>query len=289
MLRISLESLSYPATIEAPIAQPYWTFVQEPPSPAIPYALTMRAPVHVTLISLLGLGLLWTFGAWVAQDADILPTPIAVWQVIVSESQSGALWYHMANTLRRVALAFALAMGVGTALGILIGRSERLNMWCDPWVTVFLNLPALVIIVLCYLWIGLNEVAAIVAVALNKTAMVTVTIREGVRTLDRGVGDMAQVYRLSHVTRLRHVIWPQLGPFVATSTRNGLAVIWKIVLVVEFLGRSNGVGFQIHLYFQLFDTATVMAYALAFTAVMLSIEYGLVQQWERRSSAWRRA
>ncbi len=248
----------------------------------------MRAPPHVTLISLALLIAAWTLGAWAMNDADILPTPWAVWHEITKESASGALWYHMANTLRRVALAFALAMTIGMTLGLAMGRSERLNMWLDPWVTVFLNLPALVIIVLCYLWIGLNEVAAIIAVALNKTAMVTVTIREGVRTLDRGVRDMAQVYRLSPMTRLRHVIWPQLGPFVATSTRNGLAVIWKIVLVVEFLGRSNGVGFQIHLYFQLFDTATVMAYALAFTAVMLSIEYGLVQRWERGATAWRR-
>ena len=277
------------ATIKAPPAPPYWTFVQEPQTPAISYAHTMRAPRHVTLVSLALLVAAWTLGAGAMNDADILPTPLAVWHEIADESASGALWYHMANTLRRVALAFTLAMAVGITLGILMGRSERLNMWLDPWVTVFLNLPALVIIVLCYLWIGLNEVAAIFAVALNKTAMVTVTIREGVRTLDRGVADMAQVYRLTPMTRLRHIIWPQLGPFVATSTRNGLAVIWKIVLVVEFLGRSNGVGFQIHLYFQLFDTATVMAYALAFTGVMLSIEYGLVQQWERRSSAWRRA
>ncbi|MFN3156820.1 MULTISPECIES: ABC transporter permease [Marivita] len=277
------------ATIKAPPAQPYWTFVQQPRHHRIPYAPPMRAPPHVTLISLALLIAAWTLGAWAMNDADILPTPWAVWHEIAEESASGDLWYHMANTLRRVALAFTLAMTVGMALGLAMGRSERLNMWLDPWVTVFLNLPALVIIVLCYLWIGLNEVAAIIAVALNKTAMVTVTIREGVRTLDRGVRDMAQVYRLSPMTRLRHIIWPQLGPFVATSTRNGLAVIWKIVLVVEFLGRSNGVGFQIHLYFQLFDTATVMAYALAFTGVMLSIEYGLVQQWERRSSAWRRA
>ena len=248
----------------------------------------MRAPVHVTLISLTALLGLWTVGAWLGGDPDILPTPIAVWQVLVVESATGDLWFHMANTLRRVALAFTLAMTVGCILGLIMGRSERVNMWLDPWVTVFLNLPALVIIVLCYLWIGLNETAAIIAVALNEPAMVTVTIREGVRTLDRGVADMAQVYRLSPMTRLRHIIWPQLGPFVAASTRNGLAVIWKIVLVVEFLGRSNGVGFQIHLYFQLFDTATVLAYALAFTGVMLSIEYGLVQQWERRSSAWRR-
>jgi NitT/TauT family transport system permease protein len=249
----------------------------------------LRAPIHVTALSLLGLGLLWTFAAWLGDDPQVLPAPRAVWEVLARESASGALWFHISQTLWRVAAAFTLAMGIGCALGIALGLMPGLNRWADPWVTVFLNLPALVIIVLCYLWIGLNEVAAITAVAANKTAMVTVTIREGVRTLDRGVADLARIYRFSPWKRLAHVIWPQLGPFVAASTRNGLAVIWKIVLVVEFLGRSNGVGFQIHLYFQLFDTATVLAYALSFTAVMLAIEYLLVQRWERHATAWRSA
>ena len=68
-----------------------------------------------------------------------------------------------------------------------------------------------------------------------------------------------------------------------------MALIWKIVLVVEFLGRSNGVGFQIHLYFQLFDVGMVLAYALSFILVMLAIEKAVLQPWERRVSRWRTA
>ncbi|WGW02839.1 ABC transporter permease [Tropicibacter oceani] len=246
-----------------------------------------RAPLHVTLISLCGLLALWWLAAWLGNDPSVLPTPATVARAIAKEAASGKLWLHVSSTLWRVILAFGLAMSVGCALGIVLGLMPRLNRWADPWVTVLLNVPALVVIVLCYLWIGLNELAAIVAVALNKTAMVTVTIREGVRAMDPGVSDMARLYKMSLPRRLVHVIWPQLGPFVAASTRNGLAVIWKIVLVVEFLGRSNGVGFQIHLYFQLFDTAMVLAYAFSFTAVMLLIEYLIVQRWERRANAWR--
>ena len=68
---------------------------------------------------------------------------------------------------------------------------------------------------------------------------------------------------------------------------SGVAVIWKIVLVVEFLGRSNGVGFQIHLYFQLFDVAMVLVYAFSFIAVMLAVEWLVLQPWERRVRRWR--
>lgn len=250
--------------------------------------MTRGIKARTTLLSLLGLALAWQLGSVALADPSVLPPPMEVWQILVGEWQSGELALHTSQTLRRVAAAFFLAMGVGTVVGVLLGKFEALDRWLDPWVVFFLNLPALVVIVLCYLWIGLNETAAIIAVALNKTAMVIVTIREGVRALDPGVAEMARIYRFSRWARVRHVLLPQLAPFISTSVRNGLAVIWKIVLVVEFLGRSNGVGFQIHLYFQLFETGYVLAYALSFTAIMLTLEYVLVQPWEKQARKWRR-
>jgi len=82
-------------------------------------------------------------------------------------------------------------------------------------------------------------------------------------------------------------VLPQLQPYFAAATRSGIALIWKIVLVVELLGRSNGVGFQIHLYFQLFDVATILAYTLVFVAVMLAVEYLILQPLESRTRRWR--
>ena len=148
---------------------------------------------------------------------------------------------------------------------------------------------ALVLIVLCYLWIGLNETAAIIAVTLNKIPNVTTIIREGGRALDPNLKAMGQVFAMRRGTYLRHVVLPQLSPFIAAAARSGIAVIWKIVLVVEFLGRSNGVGFQIHLYFQLFDVAMVLVYSLSFIAVMLLVEWLVLQPWERRVRRWRDA
>ena len=147
----------------------------------------------------------------------------------------------------------------------------------DPWLVVLLNLPALVIIVLAYVWAGLTETAAIAAVALNKLPIATVTVREGARALDRTLDEMATVFRMGGWVRLRHVVLPQLAPYLAAAARSGLSLVWKIVLIVELLGRPNGVGFEIGVAFQLFDVTRILAYALAFVAVMLAIETFLVQ------------
>ena len=239
---------------------------------------------------LISLGLflaLWTAGAWIAGDAQTLPSPFVVFGLMISEAGKGELFFHLGATLMRVIASFTLALAVGLAIGYAMGRFRKLDLWLDGWLIVFLNLPALVTIVLCYIWIGLTEVAAIVAVALNKIPLVTTMIREGVRALDPKLDDMAAIYRLSPWARFRHVVLPQLAPHIASAARTGIALIWKIVLVVEFLGRSNGVGFQIHLYFQLFDVGMVLAYAFAFIVVMLGFEALVLRPIEKQANRWR--
>ena len=243
----------------------------------------------VPVLSLAGLLGVWAVAALLTRDPQLLPAP---WQLVGpfwGELRSGDLLYHLGMTLWRVGCAFVLAMSIGVALGLVMGRSNAVDRWLDPWLVVFLNLPALVVIVLCYLWIGLTEVAAILAVSVNKIPNVAIVLREGARALSPDIDAMARVYAMPARTRLRHVILPQLAPYIAGAARSGVALIWKIVLVVEFLGRSSGVGFQIHMYFQLFDVGMVLVYALSFIAVMLVVEWRLLQPWERRVRRWRAA
>jgi len=238
------------------------------------------------LISLFALIALWQIAAHFG-NPRLLPGPSAVFATMRSEAASGALFAALGATIARVVAAFVLAMAAGSAIGYAMGRNALVDRAADPWIIVLLNLPALVIIVLAYIWVGLNEVAAIAAVALNKLPNAVVTIREGVRALDAGLDEMARVFRFSPLMRLRHVVAPQLAPFFAAATRTGLSLVWKIVLVVELLGRPNGVGFEINIAFQLFDVALLLAYALPFTAIMLIIETLLVQPFERHVSRWR--
>ena len=217
-----------------------------------------------------------------------LPTPTVVFAAMAREFASGDLVYHIAMTLYRVIIAFVLAMLIGSAIGIVMGRNGRIDQFFDTWLILFLNLPALVIIILCYVWFGRTELAAITAVAVNKIPNVAVTVREGARGLSRDLAEMAHMYRFGAWRTLRHVTLPQLGAFFMAAARSGLSLVWKIVLVVELLGRSNGVGFQLGTYFQMFDVSMILAYALAFIALVQLIEFGILQPIARRVNRWRR-
>ena len=206
---------------------------------------------------------------------------------LVQDARHGPLLHNLGATLGRVAAAFTVAMLLGSALGVAMGRMPRLDRALDSLLTGLLNLPALVGIVLIYVWFGLSETTAIAAVALNKLPSTAVMVREGARALDPGLADMAASFRMGRAATLRHVVLPQLYPYLFGAARSGLALIWKIVLVAELLGRSDGVGFQIQVLFQLFDVTGILAYTLAFIVVVQGIEWGVLQPLERRANRWR--
>jgi len=239
------------------------------------------------LLSLLAFLSVWQ-GLAVYLNSNVLPTPEAVARVFWQAAISGQLVFHLGATLLRLMVSFALAMLIGCAVGILLGRNQELDAFFDNWLIIFLNIPALVTIILCYVWFGLEESAAILAVVINKLPNVIVTVREGARALDQDLLDMARCYRFSKRKTLVHVIWPQLHPFVMSASRSGLALTWKIILVVELLGRSNGVGYQLHLFFQLFDVASILAYTIAFVGVIQLIELIILKPLEKKALRWRR-
>jgi NitT/TauT family transport system permease protein len=229
----------------------------------------------------------WALAAALVQSR-LLPGPLAVGAATLTDIRSGELPFQLSCTLGRVISSFAIAMIFGIIAGYAMGRSKAVDRYADSWLIVLINMPALVTIIFAYIWIGLNETAAILAVAINKLPNVIVVMREGARALDPELDDMAKAFQFTWFSRIRHVVIPQLAPYLAASSRSGLSIVWKIVLVVELIGRPNGVGFVLGSAFSLFDIVKILSYAISFILVMLVIESLLVQPLERRANRWRR-
>ena len=216
----------------------------------------------------------------------LFPTPIAVGEELWRLASSGPLIADLLRTLGRAVAAFCLSMLVGTLGGLLLGRFPLFDRLFSGWLIVGLNLPAIIVGILLYVWLGLTEWALVLAVVLNKTPLVMTVVREGVRALDPAFDELARAFRMPLLRRLRLVLLPQLLPFLLAAGRNGLALIWKIVLVFEVLGSDGGVGYRLGVFFQFFDITGILAYAGAFMLVVLAIEYGLVSPAERRATRW---
>ncbi len=244
-------------------------------------------PGALRVLSIIVLLLIWETAARTLK-INTLPDLGAIAATFHLELVEGSLLSDLGITLFRVLAAFFLAMVVGTVVGILMGFRRTIDHMFDGWLIVLLNVPALVTIILCLVWMGINEAAMILAVALNKFPNVVVTVREGARAIDRDLLQVAQIFRVGPRRAFFRFFLPQLYPYLMAAGRSGIALIWKIVLVVELLAGDNGVGHQMQLFFQYFDIAGVLAYMFAFVIVMLAVEMGIVEPLDRYLTRWRK-
>jgi len=219
--------------------------------------------------------------------SNLLPDPWISTVTLVKNFQQGDVLPHLGITLARVAGGLALAMLIGVPVGILMGINVRAEKVLDIWVMVGLTVPSLCYAIICFILLGLNEAATMVAIGLTAAPSVAINLWEGVKTIDFKLVEMARIFEAGRPTILARVLLPQVLPFIMASVRMGLGIVWKIAVLVELIGRPNGVGFKLFYWYQLADMAQVLAWTLLFTLIMLAIELGILKLVEQRLFGWR--
>jgi NitT/TauT family transport system permease protein len=231
--------------------------------------------------------------AWVGLSfvfsEQIIPGPLPVFEAIMDNMQSGDGLFHLYKTVSRVVLGLTIAMFLGTGLGLVMGLSIKGEKFFESWVMVGLTIPAVVYAIICLLWFGLNDSAAVIAIGITAFPAVAINMWQGVKDIDMQLIAMGKAFQLPTVDLIRKIVLPQTVPYVLAATRYALGISWKIATTVELIGMSSGVGYMLHYWFGLFSMTQVFAWTLTFVIVLLFIEYVLINPFEKRATAWRPA
>jgi NitT/TauT family transport system permease protein len=191
-------------------------------------------------------------------------------------------------TLGRIMAGFGVAFALSLVVGIAAARSVTFRRFIDPAIILGLTVPGLVWALLCVIWFGIGLTTPIVAIALGIGPVMVLHVIQGMKAVDSDIVEMAHVFRLSTRDKLIHVWIPSLVPHLIGGARVGLSLGWKVIVLVELFGLSNGVGYQLNSEFSSQNVAGVLAWTIVFWAVMVVIEYGILQSLERASSQWRK-
>ncbi|MFO7544003.1 MAG: ABC transporter permease subunit [Trueperaceae bacterium] len=251
---------------------------------------TTRNERSVTLglkfASYASLVLLW-LGLSLALGSNVLPGPLDTLAFIVREFERGAMTHHLWITTQRVLVAFASAMVVGVTAGAAMGASKRFDASFEGWLITGLTVPRILLFVVAYLLLGLSDRALVIALIVTVVPTVVVSVREGTRAIDGGLVEMARAFRRSRAATWRHVVLPQIMPYIVGTARGVLALSWKMVVLGELLGRTSGVGYQISFYFQFFNMRGILAYGVTMMVLLAIIDLVLMGWLQRRVFRWR--
>jgi NitT/TauT family transport system permease protein len=217
----------------------------------------------------------------------LLPSPLSTVAEAIRLVTDGTFFFHMYQSLRRVFVGALAAMFFSVGVGIYMGTVMMGERFFQPLVVLGLTIPGLMWALIAVMLFGINEFSPYFAVTVTIFPMLVINIWAGVKSLDKDLIDMSHVFHFTKRMKITQVILPQLVPNIFAATRYGLGLAWKVVVVVEMFGTSNGVGYQVMKSYQVFNMEGVIAWTLTFVVAMIVIEYGIINFAERRLTAWR--
>ena len=217
----------------------------------------------------------------------ILPMPVEVLEAMWEQLRDGTLVGTFSISLARLGLGFALALLVGTVVGIAMGMSPRVEAMLHDFVIVGLTFPYLIWGLLIAMWFGFGGQGPLIVVFIAALPYVLLNISEGVRDVSKELRDMAAAYDVPRERVVRHLVLPSLSPFFFASLRYGLANGWKGLVLAEVFSGTSGAGYHINEMREYGDFAGVVAFAIYFALFSILVERLVFGRLSRRVFRWR--
>jgi NitT/TauT family transport system permease protein len=240
-----------------------------------------------------GLGILATLAVWqilsMVFPQIIIASPWATFTALGRIASEGSLWGQLGYSLSRLLIGLLAGCTVGVALGILAGIYRPLRIFLEPARWVVMTVPAIIISVLALLWFGLGSKQVIFMTAVITMPITYVSTVEGMRAIDAGVLEMAQVFKVSPGLRLSEIYLPGIGSAVMTGLTLAAGVGVRALILAEFLGARDGIGHSLFLSWTFLDTPALFVWILLALALLGIVEFGLVRPARNYFMRWKKS
>ena len=217
----------------------------------------------------------WAVVCYFANLKLLLPLPYpwdvaeALWRLMGETS----FWLVVGTSLLRIVIGFAIALVLGVVLAMLTTRFSILRAALSPVLSVVRAAPVASFIFVAFLWIQAEQMPAFIAF-LMVVPLVWENVRQGILHTDSNLLEMAKVFRLSRIERLRHIRLPAVRPYLQAAVSTGFGFAWKAGVAAEILcWPKDSIGYYIAAAKNLVETADVFAWTAVVVALSVLLEW----------------
>ncbi len=217
---------------------------------------------------------------------QVLPSPGAVFGALGQAAASGALGAAVATSLGRALIGFAIAIVVGTALGLLLAEVRPLRRAIGPVVSGLMVLPSVAWVPAATLWFGFSDALVLFVVLMGGVPSIVNGLIAGVDQVPPQLRRVGTVLGAGRVELALRVILPAALPGYLAGLKQGWAFSWRGVLAAEIIAVGGslgpGVGALLAQGRTAEDLAGVLGAILVILAIGIVIELVLLAPIERR-------
>jgi len=216
-------------------------------------------------------------------DTFILPSPVAVWRSLVQHT--ALIMSNSLQTLMTTLAGFALGVGFGLALGLMVGISRLVYDGIYPVMIGFNSIPKVAIVPVLVIWFGIGTVPAILTAFLISFFPIVVNVATGLATIEPELQDVMR----SLGARKTQILWkigiPRSLPYFFASLKVAITLAFVGSIVSETVAANAGIGYLMMSASSRFDVPLVFA-GLVVVAILGVVMYEIFVALERRFTFW---
>ncbi len=228
------------------------------------------------MLSILLLGIVWELlSIWIGSSL-IIPSPVQVIQTLFALFQSPQIWNALLSTFGKGLLGMVISLGLGIPIGFVIGLFPLLDPFFQPFLMILRAMPIVSWLTSVLVLWGMGWQSPLFIVVVTLLPLIIYNVASGVRSVNRGLLEMAHVFRVSLWNRLTQIYLGSMFPFLFSSIQVSLGTMWKATIAAEFLIGDSGIGLRIAWHKTYLETDRVLAYTLLAVACGIAFEYLLI-------------
>lgn len=233
-------------------------------------------------------GIIFVLAGWhitaIALNTPALPTPaetVPIFLKFLPDLEPGFL-----VSLYRVVVALVIGTALGLPVGLLLGRSPRVDALFAPVLYILYPLPKIVLLPILLVLLGLADAPKIALIALAVFFQVVVVMRDAAKAIPEQTVSSVRSLGGGRLDVLRHVVLPATLPDLFTTLRVSSAIAIAVLFFAEAIAGSTGIGYFIMESWAMVNYPRMFAGIIAL-AILGVLIYELFDVLERRATKWR--
>jgi NitT/TauT family transport system permease protein len=223
--------------------------------------------------------LAWQLVVWTGwRPPYVLPGPVRVFAELGALVGTAKFWSAVATTLGRAATGFALAIAIGTALGVAVSRRRILRRAFGSFLTGLQSMPSIAWFPFAILLFKLSEGAILFVIVLGASPSIANGLVSGIDHVPPLLLRAGRVLGARGLASLRHVVLPAALPGYVAGLRQGWAFAWRSLMAGELLviiETRPAIGSQLQFARELSDAPALVALMIVVLGIGVLVE-GLV-------------
>lgn len=176
----------------------------------------------------------------------LLPKPSVIaltfWEGVIDRS----IFVDMFESTRRVFVGFGISTFMALPLGILLSLSKKLRIALFSVLNFLRPIPPIAWIPLTILWFGIGDGPAFFLTMIASFFPILINTMTGMQRLPEQYLIIGDVFGLTGMQKVKHIIIPSILPYVLSGLRIGFGISWMAVVAAEMIASSSGLGYLIH-------------------------------------------